>query len=318
MPPALEVRSLFKSYRTGFLHLKSREILSDLSFTVGEGEIFGFLGPNGSGKTTTIKVLMGLVFADRGTVSILGHAQDDPAWRPRVGFLPEHPYFYDYLTPIEYLDFVGQLFRLPTLRRRERARHLLELVGLARYEKLSMRRFSKGMLQRLGLAQALVNDPELVLLDEPMSGLDPIGRHLARNLIADLKKAGKTIFFSTHILPDAETLCDRVALIRGGRLVEAGRIDEILRIDIAHMEVLASGLDQAAVDSFPAGVHASRPVGERWRLEVQEAALGRVIVAVEAAGGRVLSVQPVRQSLEEHFFGEMKGGASASAWELPE
>jgi ABC-2 type transport system ATP-binding protein len=314
---ALDVRSLFKSYPAGPLHLQRRGVLSDLSFHVQTGEIFGYLGPNGSGKTTTIKVLMGLVFSDAGDISILGHSHRDTAWRSRVGFLPEHPYFYDYLTAPEYLDFVGQLFGMPRPKRRQRARYLLDLVGLSRYERLSMRRFSKGMLQRLGLAQALVNDPELVVLDEPMSGLDPIGRHLVRNLILELKRAGKTIFFSTHILPDAETLCDRVALIRGGRLIESGRIDEILRLDIAHMELLATGLSASAFEQFPAGIRGFRPIGERWRLEVEEAALGAIVGAIEKAGGRILMVQPVRQSLEEHFFEEM-GGDKLARWELPE
>jgi len=315
---AVEIQSLAKSYRTGFLHLQRRLILDNLSLSVHSGEIFGYLGPNGSGKTTTIKVLMGSVFADSGAISILGCPLADPTWRKRTGYLPEHPYFYDYLTPLEYLGFVGKLFDMPGPRRRERARELLARVGLSRHETLPMRRFSKGMLQRLGLAQALMNDPDLIVLDEPMSGLDPIGRHLARDLIVDFKRAGKTVFFSTHILADAESLCDRVALIRGGRVVESGRLDEILRIDVAHMEVLISNIAAEAVQALSSGVHRASPVGERWRIQAAEGALGPLILAVEKAGGRVLSVLPVRQTLEEHFFEEMGGRRLASPWDLTE
>jgi ABC-2 type transport system ATP-binding protein len=308
----VEVAGLVKSYATGFLHLKKRAILQDLSFQVTRGEVFGCLGPNGAGKTTTIKVMMGLVFADGGHVSMLGHPAGSPDWRSRVGFLPEHPYFYDYLTAAEYLDYVGRLFGLSAARRRERSRYLLDLVGLARHEDLALRRFSKGMVQRLGLAQALVNDPELVVLDEPMSGLDPLGRHLVRRLILDLKKAGKTIFFSTHILPDAESLCDRVILLRGGRVVEQGRLDAILRLDVEHMEVLVAGVTAEAIAAYKEDGRAEA-MGERWRLQVPENKLGDAIVALERAGGRILSVLPVRQSLEEHFFKEM-GQGQAGEW----
>jgi ABC-2 type transport system ATP-binding protein len=315
---ALEIDSVVKSYRTGFLHLQRRRVLDQLSLSVERGEAFGCLGPNGSGKTTTIKVLMGSVFADSGSVTILGHPLADSEWRRRTGYLPEHPYFYDYLTPLEYLGFVGKLFDIPAPRSRERARELLSRVGLSRHETLPMRRFSKGMLQRLGLAQALMNDPELIVLDEPMSGLDPIGRRLARDLIVEFKQAGKTVFFSTHILSDAESLCDRVALIRRGRVVESGRIEDILRLDVAHMEVLITNIAGDMVGSLPPGVREATPVGERWRVHVDEGALGALISAVEKLGGRVLSVLPVRQTLEEHFFEEMGGARLAARWELPE
>jgi ABC-2 type transport system ATP-binding protein len=174
-----------------------------------------------------------------------------------------------------------------------------------------MRRFSKGMVQRAGLAQALLNDPELLILDEPMSGLDPIGRRLVRDIIVAQRRAGKTVLFSTHILPDAETLCDRVAVLRAGRLLKVGTLGELLRLDVTHLEVLASGLPA----SFPGLEQALRSerVGDRLRLEVAEGSLGRVIAAVEAARGRVLSVQPVRQSLEDYFFQEMGAPAAAGA-----
>jgi ABC-2 type transport system ATP-binding protein len=203
---------------------------------------------------------------------------------------------------------VGRLFGLPAGLRRQRSADLLQLVGLSRSADLPMRRFSKGMTQRAGLAQALLNDPEIVFLDEPMSGLDPLGRRLVRNVILDLKSRGKTVFFSTHILHDAETLCDRVGVLRGGRLLEAGRLNEILRLDVSHMEVLVSGVDPEHLPP-EAGLVASRSIGERLSLEVAEAGLGRLILAVESAGGRVLSVSPVRQSLEDYFFQEMKDAA---------
>lgn len=312
--PALSVQGLTKSYPLGPLHTRRRTVVHDLSFEVQRGEIFGYLGPNGSGKTTTLKVLTGLVFSDRARITILGYPHTNPAWRYRVGYLPEHPYFYDYLTPHEYLDYIGRLFGLTARIRRERNESLLNLVGLTRARDLPLRRFSKGMVQRLGIAQAMVNDPDLLLFDEPMSGLDPIGRRLVRNLIADLKKAGKTVFFSTHILNDAETLCDRVALLRDGRLVGSGRLQEILEIDIGHLEVLVSGVDPGGLDRLPPGVSSREAVGERWRLHVEESALGAVIRALEEGGGRILSVMPIRQSLEDLFLQEM--GEGKGEWTL--
>jgi ABC-2 type transport system ATP-binding protein len=315
--PALEVTGLSKSYRIGHLRPRRRPALHDLTLAVPRGEIFGYLGPNGSGKTTTLKVLMGLVFADAGQARLLGRPLEDPRCRERVGYLPEHPYLYDYLTPEEYLDYVGRLFGMEAAARRTRAKDLLDRVGLGASARTPMRRFSKGMLQRMGLAQALMNSPDLVFLDEPMSGLDPIGRRLVREIILDLRAQGHTVFFSTHILGDAETLCDRVALLRGGRLVAVGRLDEILKLDVAHMEVLLSGLDEAAIARLPGEIQRRHRAGERWTLQVPEKGLGAVVRAVEDAGGRILSVQPVRQSLEDYFFKEM-GGEEAGGMSWPD
>jgi len=314
---ALLTTGLTKSYRTGHVIQGRRPALQDLDLEVRSGEIFGYVGPNGSGKTTTLKLLVGLLKPDRGEARVLGEPLASRAWRFRAGYLPEQPYLYDYLTPTEYLDYVGRLFGLSRERRRERTRELIALVGLESSARLPMRRFSKGMLQRAGLAQALVNDPELVLLDEPMSGLDPIGRRLVRNLILDLRKAGKTVLFSTHILSDAETLCDRVAVLRQGRLLSVGSLGALLRLDVTYLELLAAGVAPSAP-----GLEAARrvePVGDRLRIEVEEGALGRVVTAVEAAGGRVLGVQPVRRTLEDYFFQEMGGapaggGSGAGAW----
>jgi ABC-2 type transport system ATP-binding protein len=312
-PPtlALVTTGLSKSYRTGHVIQGRRPALQDLDLEVRAGEVFGYVGPNGSGKTTTLKLLVGLLKPDRGDARLLGEPLASRAWRYRAGYLPENPYLYDYLTAAEYLEYAGRLFGMPRARRREKTRELLALVGLARSADVPLRRFSKGMVQRVGLAQALVNDPELVILDEPMSGLDPIGRRLVRDIILGLRRAGRTVFFSTHILSDAEALCDRVGVLRAGRLVRAGALSELLRLDVEHMEVFVSGLDENAP-----GLAATRRerVGERLRLQVDERDLGRTISAVEAAGGRVLSVQPVRQTLEDYFFLEMgtpAGGASA-------
>jgi len=312
-PSALEVRKLSKAFPYGFLHRQRRAVLRELDFQVKSGEIFGYLGPNGSGKTTTLKILMGLVFPDGGSARILGMPMEDAAWRLRVGYLPEHPYFYDYLSPMEYLDYAGRLFGLSTAAREERSRRLIALVGLEKSGHVPMRRFSKGMTQRVGLAQALINEPDLIILDEPMSGLDPIGRHLVRKIILDLKGQGRTVFFSTHILPDAETLCDRVALIRSGSVVKVGRLDEILAQEISHMEVLLSGGSSDALASLP-GVRSRAGLGERQRLEVDEAALMNVLQVATAAGARVLSVAPVRQSLEEYFFQYMGDAARETPW----
>jgi ABC-2 type transport system ATP-binding protein len=313
-PPTLAVvtTGLCKSYRTGHIIQGRRPALQDLDLEVRTGEIFGYVGPNGSGKTTTLKLLVGLLKPDRGDARLLGEPLASRAWRYRAGYLPEHPYLYDYLTAAEYLEYAGRLFGIPRARRREKTRELLALVGLERSADVPLRRFSKGMVQRVGLAQALVNDPQLVILDEPMSGLDPIGRRLVREIILGLRRAGRTVFFSTHILSDAETLCDRVGVLRAGRLVRAGALNELLRLDVEHMEVFVSGLDENA----PALAATRRErVGERLRLQVDERDLGRTVSAVEAAGGRVLSVQPVRQTLEDYFLLEMRAPAGgASAW----
>jgi ABC-2 type transport system ATP-binding protein len=311
---ALETTNLSKRYATGLLNRATRVALEGLSLRVERGEIFGYLGPNGSGKTTTLKILLGIVSPDSGDARILGKPLGDPAWRTRVGYLPEHPYFYDYLTPLEYLDYVGRLFDIPRAARQERSRMLLDLVGLNRAAKVPMRRFSKGMVQRLGVAQALVNDPDLVFLDEPMSGLDPIGRRAVQNLILSLKKGGKTVFFSTHILSDAELLCDRVAVLRAGKLVDTGPLDSILRVNVSHVEIVAAGLPGVRPEELGEGIKSHEASGDRIRLNVSEEAVDRVLGALLRAGGRIVAVQPIRRSLEDYFFEEMGGAGEDSEW----
>jgi len=312
--PAIDVRDLAKSFRTGHLRAVYRLALKGLTFSVARGEIFGYLGPNGSGKTTTLKILVGLLFPDRGSATILGHPLASREWRYKAGYQPEHPYFYDYLTPAEYLDYAGRLFGMDKGARKRRSAELLRLVNLESAAGVPLRRFSKGMTQRVGLAQALINDPELVILDEPMSGLDPLGRRLVRQVIMDLKAAGKTVLFSTHILSDAESLCDRVAVLRGGELLKVGALDQILTLDVSHLEVLVSGLSDEAAQRIP--TRNRLRVGERWTLEVDEERLGEVVRAIEAERGRVLAVHPIRQSLEEYFVKEMGGSAGGpGSWD---
>jgi len=314
--PALDVRGLAKTYTTGLFRKKRHTALKGLDLTVERGEILGYLGPNGSGKTTTLKILLGLVFPDAGTGTILGFPLRDTAWRHRAGYLPEQPYFYDYLSAREYLDYAGRRCVMTADARRDRTARLLETVGLRRSAGVPLRRFSKGMMQRLGIAQALINDPELVILDEPMSGLDPIGRRLVRDIILGLKGEGKTVLFSTHILSDAEALCDRVALLRAGELLRVGDLAGILGTDVSHMEILVAGLSPEAVGRLAPTLKASRALGERWRLEAAEESLGPIVKAVEEAGGRVLSIQPVRQSLEDYFIKEMGAARTEAEWEL--
>jgi ABC-2 type transport system ATP-binding protein len=301
---ALQTRGLSKQYRVGHLIPSYRPALVDLDLDVRDGEILGYVGPNGSGKTTTLKLLMGLLRPDRGEVSVLSRPHAERSWRFEVGYLPEHPYLYDYLTPAEYLDYVGRLFALPAPRRRERTRELLALVGLERSTRVPMRRFSKGMVQRVGLAQALVNDPKLLILDEPMSGLDPIGRKEVRDLMLRQRAKGRTLFFSTHILPDVEMVCDRVGILVGGRLVRSGSMRSLLGEDLESIEVTATGIPAetlAAVERLAL----APPLVQDDRVMVRlpgEAELEIALFMLVGAKSRVLSVVPQRRSLESIFL----------------
>ena len=291
----IAVSGLAKTFAFGFFRKKVRAVKA-VSFAVKRGEIFGFLGPNGAGKTTTIKMLMGLIYPTAGTMEVLGRKVPDVEAKRRVGFLPESPYFYDYLTGEELLDLAGRLFDLPAAERRARSTRLLERVGLERARKLPLRKYSKGMLQRIGLAQALVNDPELVVLDEPMSGLDPIGRKEVRDLIVSLRTEGKTVFFSTHILPDAELICDRCAIVVAGTLRDVGPLDALLNPKLLHTEVVierAGGKEERRL-----------PPGESVEAFLREAIEG---------GAKVVSVNPRRERLEDLFVREVEAEAKAAA-----
>src|SRR5579884_1551307 len=238
---ALEILGLEKTYTVGFWRKTKKIGLKPFHLEVQAGEVFGFLGPNGAGKTTTLKLLMGLTFPTAGSARILGRDWRDPAIRARIGFLPEQPYFYDYLTPTELLDYYGTLSGVSAADRRIRIPKLLERVGLAEHARVQLRKFSKGMLQRVGIAQAVLHEPEVVFLDEPMSGLDPVGRREIRDFIQDLNKQGKTVFFSTHILSDAEALCDRVAVLNHGELRSTGVVAELVAATGGGVEVIWQG-----------------------------------------------------------------------------
>ena len=308
--PVIEIDQLTKDYDVGFWRKRKVRALDGLSLTVNQGEIFGFLGANGAGKTTTLKLLMRLIFPSGGSARILGHDIADVSMHSRIGYLPENPYFYDYLTALEFLNFCGQIFGFSKAARDSRSKELLQRVRLNESKwNTQLRKFSKGMLQRVGLAQALVNNPEVVFLDEPMSGLDPIGRREVRDLIASLRQEGKTVFMCSHILSDIEVLCDRVAILKGGRLAQVGYLDE-LRQQVSGrnlVEVIVSGVGQAALESqLPAGnefLVTSTPAGLRVELS-DEKDVDRVLAALRNAGGKLVSVQPLRQSLEELFLNQ--------------
>ena len=307
MTSVVEINNLQKDYEVGFWRKKKVRALDGLSLTVNQGEIFGFLGANGAGKTTTLKLLMRLIFPTEGSAKILGHDISEVSMHRRIGYLPENPYFYDYLSALEFLKFCGEIFGLPKAEQSTRAKALLSRVKLDESKwNTQLRKFSKGMLQRVGLAQALVNNPEIVFLDEPMSGLDPIGRREVRDLIAELRAQGKTVFMCSHILSDIEVLCDRVAILKRGRLANLGYLNE-LRQQVAGqnlVEVVVSGTDEAGLKThLPAGIDfqmTAIPGGVRVELK-EESDVDGVLLALRKSGGKLLTVQPVRQSLEELF-----------------
>jgi len=305
--PAVEITNLTKDYEVGFWRKRKVRALDDLSLSIDEGQIFGFLGANGAGKTTTLKLLMRLIFPTSGAARILGHDIGDVRMHRRIGYLPENPYFYDYLTARELLEYCAELFGFPAAARRKRAADLLARVNLdERRWDTQLRKFSKGMLQRVGLAQSLVNDPEIVFLDEPMSGLDPVGRREVRDLIASLRDEGKTVFMCSHILSDIEVLCDRVAILKRGRLAQEGYLDELRQRpdDPNQMEVLATGADLGTLKQFlPTGQITPTPRGLRIEIAAENE-IEDVIAALRKAGGKVVSVQPIKQSLEELFLGD--------------
>jgi ABC-2 type transport system ATP-binding protein len=298
----LRADDLAKTFRLGFFR-KRIEAVKQASFEVRRGEIFGYLGPNGSGKTTTLKMLMGLVFPSRGRAEVLGRPVPDRQAKRRLGYLPESPYFYDYLTPEEFLDLVGALCDVKRAERRTRADRLIERVGLSSARGRPLRKFSKGMLQRIGIAQALMGEPELVVLDEPMTGLDPIGRKEIRDLMLDLKREGRTVLYSTHILPDVEMTCDRVAMIFAGRIRSVGPLSELLTARLLSTEVcLRPGA--AGLPELPAGARKSEnPDGLVIDLPA-DADVDAFLRAVLAAGARVHSLTPRRESLEDLFVRE--------------
>lgn len=310
MSAVIEIENLSKDYEVGFLRKRRVRALDGLSLKVEGGEIFGFLGANGAGKTTTLKLLMRLIYPSGGSARILDREIGDVRMHSRIGYLPENPYFYDYLTAREFLDYCAELFGYDRAERKRRTERLLDSVHLDRksWDK-QLRKFSKGMLQRVGLAQALVNDPEIVFLDEPMSGLDPVGRREVRDLIASLRERGTTVFMCSHILSDIEVLCDRVGVMRRGRLAEVGRLEELRRRagDDNRIEILVAGAEADALSRALPALEGSQvaPATGGARIEVgDEKDVDAVLAAVRRVGGRLVSVQPVRYSLEELFVRE--------------
>ncbi len=298
MANAISIHDLSKVYRSGFWRIPFTGLRS-LTLDVPEGTAFGFVGPNGAGKTTTIKCLMGLQKPTGGTAQIHGRPIADPECRRRVGFLPERPYFYEHLSAREFLDFYGRLCEVPSAVRAPRIARLLERVDLARFRDVPLGKFSKGMLQRAGLAQALVADPDLLVLDEPMSGLDPLGRVLVRDIILEERAAGKTVFFSSHILSDIETICDRVAIVVGGELRGLGTVPELLRQTVEHVDCEV----RVAVD---VGGTVLRQDDHHRVVRVEAHEVDALIDRVRAAGGSVLAVQPRNKTLEEVLLDEVE------------
>jgi ABC-2 type transport system ATP-binding protein len=296
----IRIRDLGKAFR-GHLGIGRTVAVDKIDLEVGRGQIFGLLGPNGAGKTTTLKMMLGLLRPDRGTIELFGEPPASTAARARLGYLPENPYFYDYLTAEEFLDFYGRLQGIPSARRRELIRVTLHRVGLEGRERTALRKFSKGMIQRLGLAQAIQHDPDLVILDEPMSGLDPIGRREVRDLILELKTAGKTVFFSSHILQDAEMICDRVAILDKGRLRSVGQLHEMISETVKWFEVAVRG-------PLPGG-HDYEQIsteGGQHLLRVREVGvLARLLDALNQSGSQVLSIWPRKDTLEDLFLREI-------------
>jgi ABC-2 type transport system ATP-binding protein len=308
--PAIEILGLEKEYMVGFWRKRPKRALLPLHMTVEEGEIFGFLGPNGAGKTTTLKLLMGLVFPTAGTARILGHEWTDPEVKAQIGFLPEQPYFYDYLTAHELLDYYGQLSGMSAQNRTRRVPEVLDLVGLTDVQGVQLRKFSKGMLQRAGIAQAILHNPRLVFFDEPMSGLDPLGRREVRDLMEQLKREGKTVFFSTHILSDAEALCDRVAIIHKGELRGVGSIEELTSSVQGKIEVVWQGtFVPPSIKALGADCHVT---GETVRAVLLDSQQDALIDALRHQRIRLIAITPVRTSLETYFVEKLQDAAQGS------
>jgi len=313
MAAAIQAEELTKDYAIGFWRKRPYRALDRLSIAIEPGEVFGFLGPNGAGKTTTMKLLMQLVYPTSGRAEILGHPVGHVATRQRIGYLPENPYFYDYLTAEELLSYFAQLFGYPAADRAKRVSTLLDRVGIGAERRLQLRKFSKGMVQRVGIAQALINDPEVVFLDEPMSGLDPLGRRDVRTLILELREQGRTVFFSSHILADAQALCSRVAVVAGGRLAASGRISDILAFEVRGWELVMSALRPEVIARLtPIAQRIVEISPGRYSIELAlDHPPERVLADLTAAGASLVSLNPVHDTLEDYFVKRVAEAGSA-------
>jgi ABC-2 type transport system ATP-binding protein len=304
MPSAIQIDELTKDYAIGFWRRRPYRALDRLTLNIEPGEVFGFLGPNGAGKTTTLKLLMQLIYPTSGRAAILGRPVGDLEVRRRIGYLPENPSFYDYLTAEELLGYFSELFGYSGAERRTRVERLLNRVGIGAERRLQLRKFSKGMIQRVGIAQALINDPEVIFLDEPMSGLDPLGRRDVRALILELRDQGRTVFFSSHILADAEALCRRVAVVAGGRLAAAGTLTDILAFEVHGWELVMSGLAPEVAARVKPNVRRSTEISPgRYSLELSlDHPPDSVLAELTAAGATLVSLNPMRDTLEDFFM----------------
>jgi ABC-2 type transport system ATP-binding protein len=320
MPAAIETEGLTKDYLVGFWRPRPHRALDALTLSVEAGEVFGFLGPNGAGKSTTLKLLMQLIYPTSGSARILGRPVGDLDVKKRIGFLAENPYYYDYLTAEEVLAYFARLFGYSGADVTSRVAKVLDDVGIPNYRKTKLRALSKGNLQRVGLAQALLNEPELIFLDEPMSGLDPIGRSQVRDLILKLRQRGCTVFFSSHILSDAESLCSRVGIMAQGRLVASGRVSEMIAFELKGWELLVSGLSDEVSQRLQGRVRSITPLKHgRFTLDLAPSAEPETLIAeLRAAGADLVSLNPVRETLEEYFVKQVtaaqpRGAAAADA-----
>lgn len=303
MKTVIEIDKLSKDYMVGFWRPKPQRALDNLSIQVYEGEIFGFLGGNGAGKTTTLKILMSLIFPTSGTAKILDRPLDDINMRKHIGYLPEAPYFYDYLTAREFLNYCGKIFSLSEQECKTRISNLLKLVDLEFAADRQLRKFSKGMLQRIGIAQALVNDPKIVFMDEPMSGLDPIGRREVRDIIRSLREQGKTVFFSTHILSDVEVLCDRVSILKKGKLVGYGKLSELQDQRDSTLEVVVQGIKSTDISSFQEKAKKIIETASGIQIHIQdESYIDSVLALIRQHKGKLVSINPVKPALEDFFI----------------
>ena len=304
MPSAIRIEDLTKDYAIGFWRRRSYRALDRLTLDIDSGEVFGFLGPNGAGKTTTLKLLMQLIFPTSGRAEILGRPVGDMGTRRRIGYLPENPSFYDYLTAEELLGYFANLFGYSGPDRRKRVSALLDRVGIGAERRLQLRKFSKGMIQRVGIAQALLNDPEVVFLDEPMSGLDPLGRRDVRQLILELRDQGRTVFFSSHILADAEALCRRVAVVAGGRLAASGALADILAFQVHGWELVMAGVSPDLASKVRPGIRRATEISPgRYSLELSlDQPPDRLLAELTASGATLVSLNPMRDTLEDFFM----------------
>lgn len=316
---AIEIAGLTKEYRTGFWKTGVKKALKGLNLQVEPGEVFGLLGPNGAGKTTTLKIIFRLVFPTSGTARILGKELTDRSMHQQVGYLPENPYFYDHLTAEELLYYAGRLFGLEKDDLRRRVNSLLDQVGLSESRRVPLSRVSKGMLQRAGIAQALINDPQVVFLDEPMSGLDPIGRRDVRDIVLQLREEGKTVFFSTHILPDAEALCDRVAILNRGELQGCGELRDILRLEASMTEITLENPPDSLLEGLRPLAASMVRTGDRVRLEIRdESDIETVLTLSLRSAAKVVSLNPVKMSLEDYFLAKVAESGSERVAESKE